>query len=174
MILRELQRGGSLGKETYFYESDLDVVFCTLEDYDLYEMLSYLKLKANQVFGESSLIDQSSNAVQFEFKDTGCKVDLVCLTIEKFDQEYKEIKQLKTTFHIQQNAIKIVKFALYRFLGESIHGYEVERVCLTLDRKGLKDCVLSTIHYFNNRLNRIGYTEKDIINFLLQKSILNK
>lgn len=168
--IARIVKGGSLGKQTYFYQSDLDVGFSTPEDYNLYEMLSFLKLKADQMFGENAYIRQSSHAVQFEFNDTGCKVDLVYLTNDEFDWEYQEIKQLKTTLHVQQNAIKIAKFALYRFLGEDIHGYEVERACLTLDRKGLKDCVLSIIHYFNNRLNQYGYTENDIINFLLQKS----
>jgi hypothetical protein len=168
--IARIVKGGSLGKQTYFYQSDLDVGFSTSEDYNQYEMLSYLKLKADQVFGEGVYIHQSSNAVQFDFNDICCKVDLVYLTNDEFDQEFEEVKQLKTTFHIQQNAIKIVKFGLYRFLGDNIHGYEVERACLNDDLKGLKDCVLSIIHYFNNRLNQYGYTENDVVNFLLQKS----
>ena len=167
--IAKVSEGGSGAKLTYTQNSDIDIIFATAEDYNKDEMLEYLKEKANKLFGEVANIRTSSNALQIDFVDPPCDIDLVYKTKHAFDQEFREIKQIKTLKGIQQNAIKIVKYAFDNLVGEAIHGYEVEIVCLQFTHSRISDLVYAIIHYFKGRLRDNGITPQQVITYLAKQ-----
>ena len=106
------------------------------------------------------------HALQIDFTNPQCDVDLVYKTKNAFDQEFREIKNIKKLKGVQQNSIKIVKYAFDNTIGDKIHGYEVEKACLQFNQSNLKDLVYSIIKYFKGRLNREGFSINKIINYL--------
>ena len=96
----------------------------------LKEMLDFLEEKAHKNFDKIANVRQSSHAVQIDFTNPECDVDLVYKAIQDFDKEFKEIKDYRKIKGVHQNAIKLVKFAFYNTIGDEIHGYEVEKACL--------------------------------------------
>lgn len=166
MKIAKITEGGAGAKLTYTSESDLDIIFATSTDYNVQEMIEFLEEKANQMFGAVANIRKSSNAVQIDFISPQCDVDLVYKTKNAFDQEYREIKGIKKLKGMQQNAIKIVKYAFDNTIGETFHGYEVEKACLHFNHSNLKELVYSIITYFRGRINQGGLTVNKIIDFL--------
>lgn len=164
--IAKITEGGSGAKLTYTCNSDLDIIFATSKDYIAQEMLVFLEEKANQMFGAVANIRKSSNAVQIDFINPQCDVDLVYKTKNAFNQEFKEIKNIKKLKDVQQNAIKIVKYAFDNTIGDVIHGYEVEKACLQFNLSNLKNLVYSIINYFRGRINQEGLSVNNIIEFL--------
>ena len=162
----KITEGGAGAKLTYTYNSDLDTIFATSKEYDAQDMLIFLEEKADKMFGTVANIKKSSNAVQIDFINPQCDVDLVYKTKNAFDQEFKEIKNIKKLKGVQQNAIKIVKYAFDNTIGDAIHGYEVEKACLHFNLSNLKNLVNSIINYFRGRINQEGLSVNNIIEFL--------
>ena len=167
--IAKVTEGGSGAKLTYTQNSDIDIIFTTAEDYDKYEMLDYLEEKALKLFGEAANIRTSSNALQIDFLNPQCDIDLVYKTKHEFDQEFHEIKQIKTLKGVQQNAIKIIKYVLDNLVGEAIHGYEVEKACLQFTHSRLSDLVYSIINYFKGKLRDEGTSPHQLINYLAKQ-----
>ncbi len=51
MKIAEVGKSGSQAKLTDYGDSDLDVIFCTSEDYNLNSMLEFIAEKADAIFG---------------------------------------------------------------------------------------------------------------------------
>ena len=166
LSIAKVAKAGSIGKLTSTSDSDLDVIFCTSEDWNLQNMLNFLEEKAYKNFDKIANIKQSTHAIQIDFVNPACDIDLVYKTKNSFDKEYKEIKNYRKTKGIQQNAIKIAKFAFYNIVGDDIHGYEVEKACLQFQPSNLRELVQSIIKYFRGRLNKLGFSIDDINEFL--------
>lgn len=167
MKITKITEGGAGTKQIYTSDSDLDIIFSTSTDYNVQEMLEFLEEKANQLVGEVAEIRKSSNAVQIDFIKPPCNVDLVYKTKNAFDKEYREIKDIKTLKGVQQNAIKIVKYAFDNTIGDSIDDYEVEKACLQFNHSSLNDLVYSIIKFFTGKLNQEGLSINIIIQFLV-------
>ena len=164
--IAKITEGGSGAKLTYTCNSDLDIIFATSKEYNAQDMLVFLEEKADQMFGTVANIRKSSNAVQIDFINPQCDVDLVYKTKNAFNQEFKEIKNIKKLKGTQQNAIKIVKYAFDNTIGDVIHGYEVEKACLQFEAKSLNELVFSIIKFFLGKLNERGFSIESIIKFL--------
>ena len=86
----------------------------------------------------------------------------------EFDREYKEIKNRKQIFPQQRDAIKIVKYAVDKFLNGAICGYEVEKACIMLNCTALNTCVTSIVNYFKGRLREKGFTVDNFLRKILK------
>ncbi len=162
----KVAKAGSIGKLTDTSDSDLDVIFSTSVDWNLKKMLVFLEDKAHKNFDEIANVRQSSSAVQIDFVNPACDIDLVYKTKDSFDKEYKEIKDYRKIKGVQQNSIKIAKFVFYNTIEDEVHGYEVEKACLQFKPSNLIELVYSIIKYFKGRLNKLGFSIDDIIEFL--------
>ncbi|GAH35467.1 unnamed protein product [marine sediment metagenome] len=120
---------------------------------------------ALKIKGEETFFGESIDTPE-EFVEDLCDVDLVYKTKNAFNQEFKEIKNIKKLKDVQQNAIKIVKYAFDNTIDDVIHGYEVEKACLQFNLSNLKNLVYSIINYFRGRINQEGLSVNKIIEFL--------
>jgi hypothetical protein len=163
-----ISKTGSLGKKTVHKKSDLDVIFSVSQNYHKQEVLNHVKAKANDKFDEIANVYKTSNAVYVDFYHPECKVDIVLVSPDKFDAEHEEVKDIRTLLQIQQNAIKIVKFAFDKVLGKhnDIKGHEVEKACLLANFKSVREYVYFLLKYFRGRNIQQGLSLEEIINFI--------
>lgn len=166
--IKKVAQAGSLGKQTGTKRSDLDVIFCTSQDQPKDTIMIEIFSKAYDNFNKAAKVEKGIDAIHIDYKNPLTKIDLVYLRQNEFDKEYKEIKDRKQIFPQQRDAIKIVKYAIDKFLNGSINGYEVEKACIKLNCTALNTCVTSIVNYFKGRLSEKGFT---VDNFL--RRILN-
>ncbi len=166
--IRKVAQAGSLGKKTDHKRSDLDVIFCTSQDQPEHKILNKLYLKAQENFKKTAAVKKGTDAIHIDYRNPLTKIDLVYLKQNEFDHQYKEIKNRKQIFPQQRDAIKIVKYAFDEFLNKNIKGYEVEKVCITLNCTELHRCVRSIVNYFKGRLSENGYTVDNFLRRLLK------
>ncbi len=156
--IRKVAQAGSIGKKTENKRSDLDVIFCTAQDQSKSKIMKILYSKADENFNKAANVKKGTDAIHIDYKKPLTKIDLVYLSQNDFDNEYKEIKNRKQIFPQQKDAIKIVKYAFDKFLNEEIQGYEIEKVCIKLNCSALNTCVTSIVNYFKGRLDEKGFT----------------
>lgn len=155
-------------KKTANKRSDLDVIFCTAQNQPKDKIMNILYSKAYENFNKAANVKKGTDAIHIDYKKPLTKIDLVYLSQNAFDNEYKKIKNRKQIFPQQRDAIKIVKYAFDKFLNGVIKGYEVEKACIMLNCTALNTCVISIVNYFKGRLGENGFT---VDNFL--RRILN-
>ena len=165
--MAKIAQAGSYAKGTANYKSDLDVIFCTSPDKRKEDVLNQIFNKASNSFGKIASVQKGKKAVHINYIKPKCNLDVVYLLQKQFDNEYKAIKDFKQISTHQQDAIKIVKYAFDRLLGDIIKGYEVEKACIMLNCNQLNTCVSMIVNYFKGRLCDNEYTVDSFLRKML-------
>ena len=161
-----VKEGGSRGKQTDIRTSDLDIPFCTGKDQNKNIVRKDLLKRAEKGFKQIAKVHLSSKAVQIDFFNPKCHVDVVYLTNQEFQRENKEILQISNLRPLHKKAIKLAKYALDKDKQKNIASYEIELEGLTFKYNTLSESVYHLIYYFSGRIKQNGSTVDKVLRFL--------
>lgn len=165
-VIAKVAKAGSIEKQTQIEGSDLDVKFCTSPNHNLTTVLNTIRVKAEENFGQVANVIKSKSAVKIYFKDPKCNIDVVYLTLNQFDKEHEEDKNIGRLPQVKQDAIKLAKYAFYKSTGDLVKGYEIEKVCINSNCNSLVGCVNASIYYFTGRLIQNKNSIDDVLRYL--------
>ena len=161
-----VKEGGSKGKRTDIRTSDLDIPFCTGKDQNKRVVRKDLLERATKSFKKGAKVHLSTKAVQIDFFNPRCHIDVVYLFNQEFQRENKEIAQIKNLRPLHQKAIKLAKYALDKAKQNNIASYEVELACLTFDYDTLSESLYHLVNYFSGRIKKNGSSVDKVLRFL--------
>lgn len=162
----KVAKAGSGAKHTTYRKSDLDVIFCTSPIQNKKEVLDTIEDKANSNFSQVAEVKKSSNAVHINFLSPKCDIDVVYLTQKQFNKEHEAIKNVGRLPKFKLDAIKLVKYAIDNTVGKKIKSYEIELSIINSNCTSLVGCVNYSVHHFTGRVQKLGYSIDDVLNYL--------
>lgn len=164
--IAKVAKAGSKAKHTDTLKSDLDVIFCTPKDYDYSTVLTKLEKTAVSNFPEAAEVKKGDNAIHINFNKPRINIDLVYLHNSEFDKEYKEMKEFGKLSQYKPDAIKLVKYSIYKAVKDLIKGYQIEVECANSNCGSLVTCVNYAIHHFKGILIKNGFKINDVLKYL--------
>jgi len=164
--IAKIAKSGSYPKQTAYRKSDLDVIFGISRDNYLRDIQELIRDKAYDNFGKVANVNIGDKAVHVDFIKPSCKVDIVYLSQKEFDNEYEEIKNIKSIKQIQRDSIKLTKYALDKAGIKKVKGYQVEKACIQFDYDSLSEYTLHNIKHFTGIIREYGLTFDDVLQYL--------
>ena len=164
--IAKVAKAGSKAKHTDTLKSDLDVIFCTSPDYGYSTVLAKLEKTALSNFSEAAEIIKGENAIHINFNKPRINLDLVYLHNTEFTKEYEEMKEFGKLPQYKLDAIKLVKFSMFKAVKDLIKGYEIEVECANSNCGSLETCVNYLIHHFKGILTKNGFKIDDVLKYL--------
>ncbi|MFX0138021.1 MAG: hypothetical protein ACFFDN_30545 [Candidatus Hodarchaeota archaeon] len=165
--ISKIAKGGSIAKHTAYRDSDLDIIFCSSLDYNWNIVMHFIRNKASIAFGQIAKVWIGKKAIHIDFKNPKCHIDVVYLSNREFVENYQEIKRTSKISNIQQNSIKLTKYAFDRVQGVKIHGYEIEKNSFQFNSSSLSEYVYSIVRYFKGKLEQNNLTINDVLKHLI-------
>ena len=144
----------------------MDVIFCTPKDYSYSTVLTNLEKTAKSNFSKAAEVKKGGSAVHINFNKPRINIDLVYLHNSEFNKEYKEMKEFGKLPQYKLDAIKLVKYSIYKAVKDLIKGYQIEVECANSNCGSLVTCVNYLIHHFKGILIKNGFKIDDILKYL--------
>ena len=164
--IAKVAKAGSIAKHTDTLKSDLDVIFCTPKDYNYSTVLTNLEKTVKSNFSKVAEVKKGDNAVHINFNKPRINIDLVYLHNSEFNKEYEEMKEFGKLHQYKRDAIKLVKYSIYKAAKDFIKGYQIEVECANSNCRSLVTCVNYLIHHFKGILIKNGFKIDDILKYL--------
>lgn len=164
--IAKVAKAGSFAKHTETSKSDLDVIFCTSKDYDYTKVFSKLEKTAKSNFSKAAKINKGDSAVHIDFTNPKICIDLVYLHQSQFNKEYEEMKDFGKLPQYKRDAIKLVKYSMYKLHNDLIKGYQIEIKCANSNCGSLVTCVNFLVHHFKGILVKNGFKIDDVLKYL--------
>lgn len=164
--IAKVAKAGSKAKHTDTLKSDLDVIFCTPKDYSHSTILTKLEKTAVSNFSGAAEVKKGENAIHINFNKPGINIDLVYLHNSEFNKEFEEMKEFGKLPQYKLDAIKLVKYSIYKAVKDLIKGYQIEVECANSNCGSLVSCVNYLIHQFKGILIKNGFKINDVLKYL--------
>lgn len=97
-----------------------------------------------------------------DFTNPKIYIDLVYLHKSQFNKEYEEIKDFGNLPQYKRDAIKFVKYTMYKLHVDLIKGYQIEIECANSNCGSLVTCVNFLVNHFKGILIKNGFKIDDV------------
>lgn len=125
-------RVGKIAKDTDMNTSDLDLIFTPSPYKEWEELYPIIITKVQENYPKVN-IEADKNTLKLRYKN-GDKIDLLSVTGEDFEENYKSLTNTREISQNTQNAIKLVKYATNAAgFGSQIRGSLVEGIAINVD-----------------------------------------
>ena len=143
-------RLGTIEKETDITTSDFDIIFSPTP-YTERDALYPIIMKAfHDTFFKDKIAIQN-DVLQVRLKN-GVKIDLISVSKEKFEQEFKNLKNTQQLSNTTQNAIKLVKYAISNAgFSHQIRGSLIEALAFNINPPELSICVETILNQMRKK-----------------------